>query len=265
MCRVILLSIILFTVKGYACDTIRLNYNCESKLFEISKASYQNLSKNNLDFNEFAKGLEFPAECQGNGISGSTFVKVTNGTPKIFRGVCNEFNQEILKQIGFANFKMDSVYMIIYISNCLTPKPKEFSDSLLQMKIETKLLYLQAIQTVINENKYFSSSSDSTIFIKENQQIDSVPSRLNGWRLIIINDENKAKIYKENSNSLTIISTDGPFFRNDIMCIRLLINTSSFHKGKEYFSVCLANYNFFYKYDCTVQKYLFKKLEKNGL
>jgi len=257
-----------------ASDTICIKYNFHKSVFEFDTLCCSYLDKDLNYYSELSDTLHWINKYIDYGITGKAYIRIKNDSIELLRAFGNDYSNDF--NIDFINYyksqqtKYEDVFLRISIPSERPIIVKtELSDDLKNMKLNTNAYYLFIINKYVNEadlffKKSYKISNDSNVYIRKAAFIHSIPKKINSRNIVIINEDNKNVIYSNNLNSIYIANIQSAVFKGELMCIRVYLNVGDFVEGTEYFSSCIQDYCFFFRFNCKKKEYIFDKMETHG-
>lgn len=102
------------------------------------------------------------------------------------------------------------------------------------------------------------------LYLEKPNFIDSIPSEVNGYKIVQFTDHNQRKIYKENSNRISHGKILPVVIEDNVAKISIVFAGGRL-KGRKYYLTVAGGTFVYFKYNCDEKRFVFDKIESLGI
>lgn len=110
-------------------------------------------------------------------------------------------------------------------------------------------------------SKYIDQFKDKCIYLQKPEYVDSIPSKVNGYNIILITSQNIRKLYKEHNNHLIHTKMFPVAIEDSTFYITITPYRGELRKRNHYNLAVSDGTTVHFKYDCDKRKFVVYKVD----
>jgi len=135
-------------------------------------------------------------------------------------------------------------------------------------KNEGDKVYWVALKKFVSavDTFYFKKMfSDKTIYLEKPEFVDSIPDVVDGYKIVLLTQMNKKKIYQAHKNKLIHTVLQPLQLVNDSLLIRVIPYRAHLEKHNHYFLGVSDGTTVYFKFDSDQKKYIVSSVKNWGI
>ena len=150
--------------------------------------------------------------------------------------------------------------LVLMFLTTLVRAQKQASDKIYWLALDK---YTLALSSDNSPNLY--SSKEKKIYLQKPEYVDSIPSKINGYDIILITNETQKNLYQAHNNKLVHTIMSPVAVEDSLLNIRISPYFGTLKSGKHYYLAVSDGLIVYFKYDYIKKQFVVFKVMNWGI